>query len=165
MIASITETHLFETLFQAGARLISLARPGYGGSSPYPMENVGEWADLASVLIDELNLSAFDVLGTSSGAPYAYAIGHNFPNKARNLFIFSGVPALYDEEIQSHWPYPMPKDTSMEEMQALAHQLFFSNLSKEDLEDEAVNDSMANGCFGVAQDLMLRGRGWGFCLE
>lgn len=165
MIASITETDLFQVLLHSGARLVSVARPGYGESSPYLMKDIGEWADLVSTLSDELSLTEFDVLGMSSGAPYAYALGHKFPDKARNIFIFSGIPALYDGEVQSHWPYPITKEANLDEMQALAHELFFSNLSAEDLEREDIKDSMANDCFGIAQDLCLRGRDWGFCLE
>src|SRR5689334_20501044 len=70
LIASIDDFNLFEGLTALGARLISIARPGYGGSSPYVMRNLGEWADIVSMLVDELKLSQFDVLGISSGAPY-----------------------------------------------------------------------------------------------
>ena len=63
LIASIDDTHLFDRLTQLRTRLICIARPGYGQSSPFVMRNMAEWADIASVLIDELKLSRFDVLG------------------------------------------------------------------------------------------------------
>lgn len=165
MIASINDPHLFERLIETGARLISIARPGYGESSPYVMKNIAEWGDIVSVLVDELGLSQFDVLGISSGAPYSYAIGYQFPDQVRNLFILSGTPALYDENVLSFWPYPVQKNASIAEMQKLAYELFFSHLSKEDMDKDEIKDSMMNGCFGIAQDLKLRCMDWGFQLS
>jgi pimeloyl-ACP methyl ester carboxylesterase len=165
LIASINDHHLFEGLIETGARLIGIARPGYGESSPYVMNNIAEWADIVSVLVDELELSQFDVLGISSGAPYSYAIGYKFPDQVRNLFILSGTPALYDEKVLSFWPYPVKKNASIAEMQKLACELFFSHLSKEDLDKDEVKDSMMNYCFGIAQDLKLRCMDWGFQLS
>lgn len=165
LIASIDDYALFERLIRLEAHVICIARPGYGESSPYEMHNIGEWADIVSVLVDELHLSQFDVLGTSSGAPYSYSMGYKFPDKVRHIYIFSGIPALYDEEIVSHWPFPVQKDASLTEMERLAQELFFSNLSREDLEKNDIKDSMRNHCFGIAQDLSLRCRDWGFHLH
>jgi len=164
LIASIDDYHLFDRLIDLGARLISIARPGYGESSPYVMNNIGEWADIVSILVAELKLSQFDILGMSSGAPYSYAIGYKLPDKVRNIFIFSGIPALYDEAVLSFWPYPVDKHARIAEMEKLAYELFFANLSKEDLTKADIKDSMMNNCFGIAQDLKLRGLDWGFKL-
>ena len=101
LIASIEDYDLFESLAYLGTRLISIARPGYGESSPYPMKNVAEWGVIVAILVDQLQLSQFDVLGMSSGAPYSYSIGYAMPDKARYIFIFSGIPALYDERVVS----------------------------------------------------------------
>jgi pimeloyl-ACP methyl ester carboxylesterase len=165
LIASINDYSIFERLIELGAHLICIARPGYGESSPYVMNNIAEWADIVSILIDELKLSHFDILGMSSGAPYSYSIGYKFPDKVRNIYIFSGIPALYDEEVISFWPYEVKKNASIAEMEKLAYELFFSNLSKEDLTKNDVNDSMMNNCFGIAQDLKLRCMDWGFNLS
>ena len=165
LIASIGDYHLFDRLIELGTRLICIARPGYGESSPYQMKNMAEWGDIVSVLVDELKLSHFDILGMSSGAPYSYAIGDKFPNKARNIFIFSGIPALYDPKILSCWPYEVKKDASIAELEKLAHELFFSNLSKDDLMKDDIKDSMMNNCFGLAQDFKLRCVDWGFSLS
>ena len=101
----------------------------------------------------------------SSGAPYSYSIGYAFPDKARNIFIFSGIPALYDETVVSHWPYPVSRHASIVEMQKLANDLFFSGLSMEDKLKQDIQDSMMNNCFGPALDLRIRGMGWGFKLS
>jgi len=165
LIASIDDGDLFERLIGLGTWLICIARPGYGESSPYILKNIGEWADLVSILVDELELSHFDVFGASSGAPYSYSIGYKFPNKVRNIYILSGIPALYDERIQSFWPYPVTRNTNIADMEKLAHELFFSNLSEADLARNDIKDSMMNNCFGIAQDLLLRGMDWGFKLS
>ena len=76
LIASIEDHALFESLINSGIRLICMARPGYGESSPYPMARIAEWGEIVSGLVDELALPYFDVLGMSSGAPYSYSIGY-----------------------------------------------------------------------------------------
>ena len=164
LIASIDDYYLFERLIELRTRLICIARPGYGESSPYVMNNMVEWAEIVSILIDELKLSHFDILGMSSGAPYSYSIGYKFPDKVRNIYIFSGIPALYDEKILSFWPYEVKKNANISEMEKLDYELFFSNLSEEDLTKNDIKDSMMNNCFGIAQDLKLRCMDWGFKL-
>jgi pimeloyl-ACP methyl ester carboxylesterase len=164
LIASIADTELFHRLLEAGTRLICIARPGYGDSSPYVMRTMAEWGNIVSVLVDELKLSQFDVLGMSSGAPYSYAVGYKLPDKVRAIFIFSGTPALYDERILAWWPYPVNKSASLGELEKLAKDLFFSNLSPADLQQDDIRDSMANNCFGIAQDFRLRCNEWGFSL-
>jgi pimeloyl-ACP methyl ester carboxylesterase len=164
LIASIDDHDLFESLIRSNLRLICVARPGYGDSSPYEMRDFAEWGEIISVLVEELSLAQFDVLGISSGAPYGYSVGNKFPDEVRNIFIFSGIPALYDEVVLSHWQYPPIKSRDIAEVEALAHQLFFCNLTMDDLKRNDIKDSMMNNCFGIAQDLMLRFKDWGFSL-
>jgi pimeloyl-ACP methyl ester carboxylesterase len=165
LIASIRDYAIFDRLIKLKARLICIARPGYGESSPVIMEAIASWADIVSGLVDELDLSHFDVFGMSSGAPYSYAIGYKFPDKVRNIYIFSGIPAMYDDEILSYWPFEVKKDASIAEMQKLAYELFFSNCSQVDLSRNDIKDSMMNNCFGIAQDFRLRCMDWGFRLS
>ncbi len=165
MIASINDQHLFNHLIQAGARLISIARPGYGESDPYEMRNIGEWGEIVSALVDELGLGQFDVLGMSSGAPYSYAIGYALPERVRAVYILSGIPALCVDEVAACWPYPVNKHASLAEMQTLAYDLFFAGRSPDDLMHDDIKDSMMHHCFGVAQDLRIRGMDWGFQLS
>jgi len=165
LIASVSDYHLFYRLLELGTRLICIARPGYGESSPYTMNNMAEWGNIVSVLVDELKLSQFDVFGMSSGAPYSYAIGYKIPDKVRNIFILSGIPALYDSKILSFWPYEVKKNANIIELEKLAKDLFFSNLSTGDLLRNDIRDSMMNDCFGIAQDFRLRCNDWGFSLS
>ena len=164
-IASIRDGELFEELLRQRRRVISVARPGYGESSPYRMRDIAEWADIVAVLLDELRIDHFDVLGISSGAPYSYALGYRFPDRVRRIYILSGTPALYADEILAHWPYEVKREASLDEMQKVAHDVFFSQLSQDDLAQPGIQDSMRNQGFGLAQDLQLRCRNWGFRLS
>ncbi len=164
LVASIIDDHLFDSLIELGTRLICIARPGYGASSPYEMESMAEWGEIVSLFANQLYLSRFDVLGISSGAPYAYSIGFSNP-KVRNIFILSGIPALYDQGICTYWPHQMNPNASIPELEKLAKELFFANLSNDDLQKDDVRDSMMNDCFGIAQDLKIRGMDWGFRLS
>jgi pimeloyl-ACP methyl ester carboxylesterase len=165
LIASIDDYDLFDRLIQQQIRLICIARPGYGESSPYMLGSYAEWADIVSLLIQELEMPHFDILGISSGAPYAYSVGYKFPEKIGSIFILSGMPALYDDVVLSYWPYGPIRDMNMSSLEDLAHQLFFSNLTEEDLNRSDIRDSLVNRSFGVAQDLRLRFRDWGFHLS
>ena len=165
MIASITDYHLFDRLIAVGRRVICMARPGYGASSPYRMKNLAEWGDIAAFLVAELKLTQFNVLGMSAGAPYSYAIGYKLANQVRNIFIFSGIPALYDDRVIEFWPYEVNRNANLAELEKVAKDVFFSGLTAEDLLHEDIKDSMMNDCFGVAQDLELRSKDWGFALS
>ncbi len=165
LIASIEDYDLFDRLLQRQVRLISIARPGYGESSPYLLNSYAEWAEIASLLVQELQLSQLDILGISSGAPYGYSIGYRTPGRVRNIFILSGIPALYDDLVLSHWPYKPISDQSIASLEDLAHELFFSHLTEDDLLRSDIRDSQMNHGFGVAQDLRLRFMDWGFRLS
>lgn len=165
LIASIRDAHLFDRLIAAGKRVICIARPGYGESSPYPMSQIAEWGEIVAILIDELQLPQFDLLGISSGAPYSYAIARKLPDRARNIFIFSGIPALYDDRVLAVWPHPVDKSASITALQELAQELFFANLSQATLLQNDVQDSMKHHCFGIALDFKLRCNSWGFLVS
>ena len=165
MIASIDDEPLFDHLIAAGMRVISFARPGYGESTPFEMKCIGEWGEIAASLLGDLGIDKFDVFGISSGAPYAYSIANTLPKQVRNVYVLSGIPALYDEQLAAAWPYPVVKNAVMPEMQRLAFDLFFAGCSDEERMKNDVRDSMRNNCFGPAQDLRIRGMNWGFRLQ
>lgn len=74
----------------AGHRLISLSRPGYGGSddSPPGLASVGQDAvDLA----DALDLDRFAVLGLSGGGPYAVAAALAAGPRVTTLGVVAGI--------------------------------------------------------------------------
>ncbi len=126
---------------------------------------MAEWGEIVSILVDNLSLAQFDVLGMSSGAPYSYAIGYKIPDRVRNIYIFSGTPALYDDRVLEFWPYPIQKNASIAEMGKVAKEVFFPNVTEDDLLRDDIKDSTMNECFGIAQDLRLRCMEWGFSLS
>lgn len=70
-----------DATLQAGVRLITVDRPGYGGSSPLPGRGVVDFiADLIE-LTEFLGLSPAPVIGWSGGGPYALAAGLAAPDR------------------------------------------------------------------------------------
>ncbi|MEZ5277880.1 MAG: hypothetical protein R3F07_15980 [Opitutaceae bacterium] len=162
LIASIEDGHLFQPLVDAGLRLLCVARPGYGSSTAFALRNIAEWAAVTEFLVTALSMKHFDILAMSSGAPYGYAIANGLRSRTRNLFIFSGTPALYNEEVRAIWPYPLDGDRTLPELQQLAHELFFPGVSEDTTVAKDVRDSMRNNCFGPALDLFYVDRTGGF---
>jgi len=146
------------------ARVICIARPGYGESSPYVLKNLLEYGEITAKLVDELGIRQFDILGSSAGAIYCYAIAKACSGKARNIFVYSGTPALYDAEIRKSWAFPIPGEMTVEDSQKIAYEVFFSHFSEEDKKQDFIKDSMANNCFGEGQNLRIRFKDWGFTL-
>jgi len=147
------------------ARVICIARPGYGESSPYVLRNLLEYGVIVAKLVEELDIKNFDVLGSSAGAIYCYAVAKACYDKTRNIYIYSGTPALYDAEIQKNWPFPISAEITVEDSQKIAFEVFFKHFSEEEKKQNFVKDSMANNCFGEGQNLRIRFKNWGFTLS
>jgi pimeloyl-ACP methyl ester carboxylesterase len=64
---------LVEAATARGIRLVSYARPSYGGSSPNPGRDVASAAGDVEQIVDELNIRRFAVMGASGGGPHALA--------------------------------------------------------------------------------------------
>jgi len=162
-VASIKDTGLLESLGKH-ARVICVARPGYGDSSPHVLDSFFDYGVIIAKLAAELKIAEFDVLCSSAGAPYGYAAAKACEPNVRNVYVFSGTPALYDEEVQKGWPFPVAKNLTLEESRQIAYEVFFSHCTEKDREQNDVKDSMANNCFGEAQNLRIRFKDWGFTL-
>lgn len=65
----------------AGARVISVDRPGFGLSTPEPQRSIGSFAFDVSRLADALGIEHFSVLGFSGGGPYALATASHLPDR------------------------------------------------------------------------------------
>ena len=163
LIASIRDEHFFSSLLEAGSRIICIARPGYGKTSPFMLENIRGWGLVAGRAVSELGIEEFDILGISSGAPYSYAVACELKKKVRNVFIFSGTPALFHRDVAAQWPYPLNSEAGMTELQTLAKELFFPEGAARGV--NASEDSFRNDCFGIALDFKIRCRDWGFDLS
>jgi pimeloyl-ACP methyl ester carboxylesterase len=64
---------LLEAAARRGIRLVSYARPAYGGSTPLPGRDVAAAAGDVARLADALGVARFAVMGASGGGPHALA--------------------------------------------------------------------------------------------
>jgi pimeloyl-ACP methyl ester carboxylesterase len=91
------------TTAEAGVRLITADRPGYGGSSPRPGRQIVDWPADLEELAAALGIEEFDVAGHSSGGPYALASASALPGRVDRVALISCI-APYGE------PSPNPPD-------------------------------------------------------
>lgn len=77
-----------------GVRLISMDRPGFGGSDPLPNRGFLDCATDIAQLADHLNITHFSLLGYSGGCPYALATAHALPTRVERLALVSCMSPL-----------------------------------------------------------------------
>jgi pimeloyl-ACP methyl ester carboxylesterase len=65
----------------AGIRLVSYDRPGYGGSTPHPGRTVAAAADDVAAIADQLDVDHLAVWGQSGGGPFALACAALLPDR------------------------------------------------------------------------------------
>lgn len=87
-----------EAAVAAGVRLVSISRPGYGGSSTSAPSLLATGQDTAA-LAARLGLGPYGVLGISGGGPFATATAVADPDAVRALAVVGGVGpwAVLDE--------------------------------------------------------------------
>ena len=85
-----------KTTAEAGVRLITVDRPGYGRSDPKPGRQILDWPADVEELAGALRVDEFDVAGHSSGGPYALACASTFPGRVKRVALISCI-APYDE--------------------------------------------------------------------
>jgi pimeloyl-ACP methyl ester carboxylesterase len=78
-----------ETTADAGVRLITLDRPGYGRSEPLTGRQILDWPADVEYLTTALGVHEFDVAGHSSGGPYALACAYSLPQRVRRVALIS----------------------------------------------------------------------------
>lgn len=80
----------------AGVRLCSYDRPGYGGSPTVPGRTVADAAEWSRRIADAAGAERFAVIGTSGGGPHAAATAALLPDRVSALCIDVGLgPALF----------------------------------------------------------------------
>jgi pimeloyl-ACP methyl ester carboxylesterase len=72
-------------------RLITVDRPGYGGSDFQPGRRIRDWAADVSALADALGLDRFAVCGHSGGGPYALACAAIIPQRLTAAGVISSL--------------------------------------------------------------------------
>jgi pimeloyl-ACP methyl ester carboxylesterase len=81
-----------------GIRLVSFARPGYGGSTQDPGRHVASVAGDARAVVDALGVDRFGVLGYSGGGPHALACAALLPDRVVAAATLAGVAPFSGDE-------------------------------------------------------------------
>jgi len=76
---------------EAGVRLITVDRPGYGRSDPQPNRQILDWPADVEELTAALRIGEYDVAGHSSGGPYALACAYRFPDRVKHVALISCI--------------------------------------------------------------------------
>jgi pimeloyl-ACP methyl ester carboxylesterase len=73
-----------------GVRLITVDRPGYGGSTFQPKRRILDWPKDVAALADALGLTRFAIAAHSGGGPHALACAYILPDRVRAVAVLSG---------------------------------------------------------------------------
>ena len=85
-----------EVTAAAGARLVTVDRPGYGGAESLPGRPIAGWAEDVVELADALGVDRFGVVGWSGGAPYAAAVAAEvLPDRLTGVCLASSASIAY----------------------------------------------------------------------
>jgi pimeloyl-ACP methyl ester carboxylesterase len=76
---------------RAGVRLITVDRPGMGGSDFQPGRRLSDWPADVSALADSLGQKRFAVCGHSAGGPYALVCAARIPDRLTAAAAISGL--------------------------------------------------------------------------
>jgi len=88
---------LLSATAERGIRLLSYARPSYGGSSPNPRRNVASAAADVAQIADALELARFAVMGASGGGPHALACAALLPDRVTAAVCLAGIAPFTTE--------------------------------------------------------------------
>lgn len=79
---------------ERGIRLITVDRPGVGGSDSRPGRSVADWAADVEELAERLGIDRFRVSGHSAGGPYALACAGGLGDRVEAVGLISGAGRL-----------------------------------------------------------------------
>jgi pimeloyl-ACP methyl ester carboxylesterase len=78
-------------LDELGVRLVTIDRPGLGGSDPQPGRVLLDWPGVVAAVADDVVLDRFGVVGRSAGAAYAAATAFALPDRVAGVTMVSGI--------------------------------------------------------------------------
>jgi pimeloyl-ACP methyl ester carboxylesterase len=173
-----------------GLCVIAPDRPGTGGSDPHALSQVADWADDATLVLDGLGVDSAALLGISGGGPFAAACGAMIPGRVRSLMLVAplglpdwptdGMAAGERLSLKVARNAPAFGGWSLGRFAALARfrpELFLRlaataqpdadirALRRSDVRESFLScyqEAFRRGSWGVAQDLRLLTRPWGF---
>ena len=83
-----------------GIRLITVERPGYGGSDPHPGRRLLDWPSDVRALVDHLGIARFSLIGFSAGSPYALACAARLAERLNRVVIVGGSGPMYRPDVR-----------------------------------------------------------------
>ncbi len=92
--AAVRYEPLWQAASEAGLRLVTYSRPGYGASTPRPADSTPTMADDVAdseLLLDALGIDEFVTLGWSGGGPRALGCAALLPQRCRAAVSLAGV--------------------------------------------------------------------------
>jgi pimeloyl-ACP methyl ester carboxylesterase len=182
-------THFDQAFAGLNVRVVTIDRPGYGGSSPQPGRRLEDWAADVAAVADELGVERFGITGLSTGGAYVVASAALLPDRVVGAGVISGVtdfswPAAWDGFLDTEATLMRMGDEAQISAWCEAHygadgmgflEDGLGELAPADhavFEDEALASSLVNsvseafrpGFGGYAQDLVVQGHEWSFDL-
>jgi len=85
-----------EAAVARGVRVLSAARPSYGGSTPRPGRDVASVADDLRQVLDARGVDRVAVMGASGGGPHALACAALLPGRVTGAVCVAGIAPLTD---------------------------------------------------------------------
>ena len=79
----------------AKVRLVTVDRPGYGGSDPLPGRPKAGWASDVAELAEALGIDRFGLIGWSGGASYAAAVAAALPDRLTGVCLVSSASLIW----------------------------------------------------------------------
>ncbi|WP_432453880.1 MULTISPECIES: alpha/beta fold hydrolase [unclassified Agarivorans] len=87
---------------QLGLRLITIDRPGFGGSDYHPNYSFVQWSEDLCALLEYLNIDQVELLGYATGGVYAACCAAKIPSKISHLtMVSSGDALVLDSDYQA----------------------------------------------------------------
>jgi len=171
---------LFAAAAGQGFHWVSYDRPGYGGSSPHPDQDVASAAADVAAIADALGLGRFAVVGHSGGGPRALACGALLPDRVIGVVSMS-APAPHQAE-GLDWFAGWSKNGTAEQRAAAGGRAALEDYVEHaefDMDDFTAGDqealygrwawvgrvagqAMAAGPAAMIDDLLAAARPWGF---
>jgi pimeloyl-ACP methyl ester carboxylesterase len=78
---------------ELGLRLVAPDRPGIGGTDPRGLRQLADWTEDAALVLDELAAGPVALLGISAGGPFAAACAARLPGRVRSLTLIAPLGA------------------------------------------------------------------------
>ena len=177
---------------ELGLRICAPDRPGIGRTDPHYLPQLADWTDDAALVLDALGMDTVALLGVSGGGPFAAACAARLASRVRSLTLISplGSPGwpthgmATGERVSLEIARQIPAFGGwfLGRLAALAHyspELFLRlavselpGVDRRALEQPGMREEfLANyteafrqGSGGIAQDLRVLTRPWGFQL-